>query len=531
VVGGILSGHGTVNADVSVEPGGTLMPGGSIGTLTINGNLVFNNGSYLVELNPAAHSFTQVNGSATFNGGIVLLKPTLGFYGAQTYSIMNATGGLSATPNPPPLGFANSASINGVTLSTTPNDLILTFAASSASTLVTPAGSTTNQQNVANALNTFIIGGGTPPPGFQNLANLGGPALQGALDQLSGQAGGFFAQSAFTAGTQFFNTIFNPNIPGHSGGQLPYAPQSSSVVSRARDAFASLGYAAPPFGDPRYSVWGTAYGGAGSVNGDPVVGSVNASASVAGFAAGIDTRIARDTTVGMALAGGGTSWSLAQGLGSGSSSMFQAAVYGTHWWGPAYISGALAYAYHDVTTKRTVTVAGIDLLQGRFQANGVAARLEGGYRLAMNTFGITPYGAVQAQWIHIPGYTEVATSGLPQFALNYQSQNPSTTRTELGARFDHRYVVNRDADLTLYSRIAWAHDFNDNSSRASAFFQALPGSNFIVNAAKPFTDSALVTAGANYALASGWSLQLKFDGEFSDNTSIYAGSGTLRKVW
>jgi hypothetical protein len=157
VVGGILSGHGTVNADVSVEPGGTLMPGGSIGTLTINGNLVFNNGSYLVELNPAAHSFTQVNGSATFNGGTVLLKPTLGFYGAQTYSIMNATSGLTATPNPPPLGFANSASINGVALSTTPSDLILTFAANSASTLVTPAGATTNQQNVANGLNTFIL--------------------------------------------------------------------------------------------------------------------------------------------------------------------------------------------------------------------------------------------------------------------------------------------------------------------------------------------------------------------------------------
>jgi hypothetical protein len=35
----------------------------------------------------------------------------------------------------------------------------------------------------------------------------------------------------------------------------------------------------------------------------------------------------------------------------------------------------------------------------------------------------------------------------------------------------------------------------------------------------------------NYALASGWSVNAKFDGEFSGTTSIYAGTGTLRKAW
>src|SRR5674476_1203230 len=51
VTGGTLSGHGTVIGDVSIGAGGTLAPGGSIGTLTIQGNLVFAAAaSYMVEI-------------------------------------------------------------------------------------------------------------------------------------------------------------------------------------------------------------------------------------------------------------------------------------------------------------------------------------------------------------------------------------------------------------------------------------------------------------------------------------------------
>jgi uncharacterized protein with beta-barrel porin domain len=84
--------------------------------------------------------------------------------------------------------------------------------------------------------------------------------------------------------------------------------------------------------------------------------------------------------------------------------------------------------------------------------------------------------------------------------------------------------------LTLYGRAAWAHDFG-NSPSVSAIFQALPGSSFIVNGAVPARDGALVTGGAQYAWANGWSLLAKFDGEFSSTTSIYSGSGMVKKAW
>jgi uncharacterized protein with beta-barrel porin domain len=59
----------------------------------------------------------------------------------------------------------------------------------------------------------------------------------------------------------------------------------------------------------------------------------------------------------------------------------------------------------------------------------------------------------------------------------------------------------------------------------------LSGSSFLVNSAKPAHDGALVTAGFEYKLADGWSVLGKFDGEFSSTTAIFAGTGTLRKVW
>ena len=47
--------------------------------------------------------------------------------------------------------------------------------------------------------------------------------------------------------------------------------------------------------DQRWTAWGAAYGGSGTANGDPVIGSTNVSAHVAGFAGGLDYHVTPDT--------------------------------------------------------------------------------------------------------------------------------------------------------------------------------------------------------------------------------------------
>ena len=106
----------------------------------------------------------------------------------------------------------------------------------------------------------------------------------------------------------------------------------------------------------------------------------------------------------------------------------------------------------------------------------------------------------------------------------------TATRGELGARFDHVVVFDRNAVLTLRSRLAWAHDWVSDPSLAAAF-QALPGTGFIVNGATPVKDSALVSTGAELRLVNGVTLSGKFDGEFAGRSNTYAGTGTARWIW
>src|ERR1700738_2113603 len=141
-------------------------------------------------------------------------------------------------------------------------------------------------------------------------------------------------------------------------------------------------YKAPPvIYEPRWTVWGAAYGGYNKTSGDPlVVGSHDLTARAGGFAAGLDYRLAPETFVGFALAGGGTNWALAQGLGGGRSDAFQAGVYGATRAGPAYLAASLAFTDHWMSTDRFAF--GGDYLTAKFNAQSIGARLESGWRVA-----------------------------------------------------------------------------------------------------------------------------------------------------
>ena len=274
--------------------------------------------------------------------------------------------------------------------------------------------------------------------------------------------------------------------------------------------------------------WGGAYGGSNRTSGDPaVVGSHDLAARAAGFAAGLDYHLTPNTVVGFALAGGGTNWSLAQGLGGGRSDAFQAGVYGATRAGQAYLAAAFSYTNHWMSTDR-FAFAG-DHLTASFNGQSFGARVESGYRFATLFGGLTPYAAIQAQNFRTPSYSETDASG-GGFALAYNARTGTDTRSELGARLDRILVFNPRAVLTLRARLAWAHDWVSDPT-LGAVFQTLPGASFIVNGATPAKNSALASAGTELRLANGVSLLAKFDGEFAGHSSTYAGTGTVRYAW
>jgi uncharacterized protein with beta-barrel porin domain len=397
--------------------------------------------------------------------------------------------------------------------------------------LLSPSAST-NQRSVANAIDTFVGNGGVLPLAFLNLFNLSPADLGNALTQLSGESGTGIAQAGTQAMNSFLSLVTNPFAENR--GFPPESPQPRPPLIYKAAAY----YKAPAADvDPRrWSIWAAAYGGQNNTGGSVFDGSHDRSARVYGFATGLDYRVTPYTVVGFALAGGSTNYGLAEGLGGGHSDLFQSAIYSITRIDAAYVSAALAYGWHHVSTDRFLTAAGIDHLTADFSANNIGGRIEGGYRFAIPSvfylpgFGLTPYAALQMQAFHTPFYSEAAASGSSIFALNYNPHTTTTTRTELGAWFDRSGFLNESAILSLRTRTAWAHD-DWSDTRTTAAFQSLPGSSFTVIGATPVHDSLLTSAVAEISFRNGISLAGKFDSELAPRSQTYVGTARLRYTW
>jgi autotransporter-associated beta strand protein len=526
--GGTLAGTGTVGS-VTVSAGGTLAPGSGVAGTTLNvaGNLAFQSGAiYQVQVNPLTSSSALVSGAATLAGTVQAFFAA-GSYLSRSYTLLTAssrTGTFDTlTTSGLPIGFQASLDYS------TPNSVTLNLQ----SGLRQVEGLNRNQRHVAGALDSYFSNGGGLPPGFVPLFGLTGSNLAGALNQLSGEAAAAGQQGAFQLTTGFLGLMTDPFVDGRGGdigaGAMGFAPERAALPPEIASAYASVVKAPPkaPSFEPRWSLWGSAYGGSNRTSGDAVIGSTDLSARTGGFASGADYQASPSTVVGFALAGGQSSWSLAQGLGSGRSDSFQAGIHGRTTSGPAYLAVSFAFANHWMSTDRTSFAS--DRLTASFNAQSYGGRLEAGYRIASSFAAVTPYAAVNAQLFDTPSYRENDLTG-GGFGLSYAGRSATDTRGEAGARFDRAVAIDASSRLTLRARLAYAHDWVSDPSLI-ATFQALPGASFVVSSSAPPRDSALASAGAEWRFANGFALGVKFDGEFASRSQTYAGTGTVRYAW
>ncbi len=518
--GGTLGGSGSVGA--TTINGGTLAPGNSIGTLAVNGNLGFTAASsYMIEVSPANADRVNVTGAATLGGATVNANFAPGSYVTRQYTILNAAGGLGGSTFGTLVNSSLPSSVTS-TLSYDANNVYLDLALNFA----VPGGLGGNQANVGNALTNFFDSTGGIPLAFAALTPAG-------LSQVSGETAVGSQQTTIDAMTQFMGVMTDPFLGGRGDTSPPSGAAQFAEASMGRgpgrEAYAMITKAGAPLAFiPRWSVWAAGYGGSQTTDGNATLGTNTATSRIYGTAVGADYRFSPHTLAGFALAGGGTSFSV-NGFGSGRSDLFQAGAFLRHTAGPAYLSAALAYGWQDVTTDRTVTVAGVDRLRAQFNANAFSGRAEAGYRFATPLIGLTPYAAGQFTTFELPAYAESVVSGANTFALAYGSKTVTASRSELGLRTDRSFAM-QDAVLTLRGRAAWAHDFNTGRSIA-ATFQTLPGASFAVNGAAQSADKALTTASAEVKWLSGFSLAATFEGEFAGNVNSYAGKGVARYMW
>ena len=321
--------------------------------------------------------------------------------------------------------------------------------------MVIPGGLNRNQQAVGDALTNYFNSNGGIPLVY-------GALSAGGLAQASGESATGAQQTTFQAMSQFLGLLTDPFMGRGSGfgsatsptGYAEEGDQASAYAARKTDAYAMFTKA--PLAkvyEPRWSVWVAGFGGSQSTSGNAVTGSNDTTSRIAGTAVGADYLLSPNTIAGFALAGGGTSFGVNK-LGSGRSDLFQAGAYVRHTNGPAYVTAALAYGWQDVTTNRTVSIAGLDQLRAEFNANAYSGRVEGGYRFVapvIGGIGITPYAAGQFTTFDLPAYAESVVSGTTNFALNYASKSVTDARSELGIRTDKSFAM-----PTAFSRCAAA---------------------------------------------------------------------------
>jgi autotransporter-associated beta strand protein len=539
---GMLTGNGSV-ASTTVN-GGTLAPG-SGSTLTVQGNLVLASAAtYMVQLSGATANSAHVTGTAAL-AGTLAVQPLTRLTATTTYEVLRSasiSGAFQSTI------VGNAAFARNARLSYANGSAFLTLDPGLLSPGL-PSSSNIGQKGVAAAMDNGLLAGGNLLPGFNALFNLAGSNLTHALTQISGENSVGSQQATFGAMAQFMGVLSDPFIAGRGGvglpgtAAMPFADESAGASAYAadgrarsrseRDAYAMLAKARPALTyEPRWSVWAAGFGGSQTTEGSATVGSNPATSRIFGTAVGADYSLSANTVAGFALAGGGTNFSVANGLGGGRSDLFQAGAFANHTAGAAYLSGALAYGWQGVITDRTVTVAGVDRLRAEFNAHAFSGRLEGGHRFLtprLGGIGLTPYAAGQFTTFNLPVYAESVVSGVDTFALAYAAKSATATRSELGVRSDKSFPM-PDSILTLRGRAAWAHDFN-NDRNIAATFQTLPGASFIVSGAAPAPDAALVTASAERKWLNGWSAAATFEGEFSSVTRSYAGKGAVRYAW
>ncbi|WP_421995168.1 beta strand repeat-containing protein [Reyranella sp.] len=514
--GAMLGGTGSIGGLVS--NGGVLAPGNSIGTLTVNGTFSQIGGTYVVEANAAGQADrVNVTGTATISGAVVQVVAASGNYGTSTtYTILNATGGVTGSYS----GVTSNFAFLTPSLSYDANNVFLTLALQG-NAFSGFGGNTVNQRNVGYALDqSYANATGDFATVVGALASLSTQQAGPALNTISGQPYADFGTFNVAANALFMNAV---------GQQMALA--RGGAGSGQRQALAEACDVAACDGTSPFSVWGSALGGLGAVQGDG-----NASTftyNVGGTAAGIDYRLSPSLLVGLGAGyASGTQW-VDSFQGKGWSNGVSVAAYASLVQGGAYLDALAGYAYANNQLQRQIAIPGLQprTASGSTGANQFLGQAEAGYAFGLYAPAqatVTPFVRFQASSINQAAFTEWGADSLN---LSVAQQTTTSLRTVLGADLAGSVGLGGDRRLEFGLRLGWLHEYADTTRPMTAAFAGAPGNGFTVYGATPQRDSAVIGLQAQTLVADGARLYVRYDGELGGGSDNHAFTAGLRLTW
>lgn len=498
-LGGTLAGSGNVMG-AKVNNGGTIAPGNSPGTLTVDGTLEMETGStYQVDVTPTgAHDLLIVTGNVTIADGTtleVIAEP--GVYAASsTLTILSTSGTITG-------GFTNVISDYAFLTPSIESDgqnIILTLLYNDA--LFTSYARTPNQFAVAGAAQT--LGAGNPV--FDAIVSLPADAVPNAYNQLSGEIYPSIntviqQQSAYLRDA--VGARLRQSVTGPTATALSYAAKAQGPEA------AQLAEGLTP------TLWMQGFGGWGDTSGNGNAASI--SNTIGGVIAGLDVAVTDNVRAGLVGGFSRSSFDVDARNSSGDMDNYDIGIYAGGQFGAVALRGGASYSWHDVSVNRTVAFPGfVGLTEGDYTVGTTQLFGEVAYDFTVGAFEFEPFAGLA--YLHLSGetFTETGTqtSGA---ALGVSLASQDTLYSTLGIRAATSVTVGGYA-LTPSVTLGWQHAFGDTVSAATMLFQG--GSTpFQVTGVPIADDTLLLGAGLAYDISDRASLQVNYTGQLAGDAS------------
>lgn len=546
-----LDGNGTILGGVTVN-GGTIAPGNSPGTLTMDSLTMDASGNMEFEIEGVGALqadrivLTNAGVAATIAAGANLTIIQSAFIPTgNTSQYLDATNGGTLTIGAidvlvrliPAGGTAQPVlSIQTWSFDETNGEITTTRAADAFQEAVTAFGGTSQQISSGAAVDVMAAFADTAPTsataqfvydiqsqattGAQLLALVSGlaPNDYAAVSQMPLQSMRFFERSQME---------YNDSRRRAYGMAQWWASQQASRVAGASDAAIVAGLAAgqaaladPSAGGRRMNVYGRVLGGTTSYDGNPSQSGYDQTTWQTTF--GVDYVVDSGFLIGIA---GGYSSDNAN-MNDGASADANSVVFDPYCvWGEdegffAEVHGYAAVSFWD--TSRVVAAAS-STASGSFTgwSAGVAAR--GGYDWYLNDeFRITPELSLLYLYTQAPSFTE---TGAGVANLNVASRDQSNAVIQLGPEFGWDYELTGGRYVSFGVSFGWEYLFGDQSDVVASF--ASGGASFATAISSPDRSRFFMGLSCDWPIAESWDMRLEYEGMFSGDTSANGGSATF----
>lgn len=544
--GATLGGYGTLGSGagslVSIQSGGILSPGNSIGTLTINGDLTLQAGSFLMtELaGDGSADLVNVTGRANIVGShlvITALDPEVSYQAGQKYNILSAGSLVSGqfadvTSNSAFLTFTldPEQSLNAFNVALTPKttepepNKPEPGEKPEPSPLFTTVANMNNQFATAQALDSLSQTGSSLAL-YNRLLMLSADEARAAYDNLSGEAYAA-AKGALINQSQFINSAITNRLQ-QANGSTPTAPVATmNYVSEAKQSQAFDVVTPQTDTEDLYTGWGYAYGAWSEQDSTSNTGRMKS--SVGGFVTGIDRLVYENWRLGLLAGYSHTSFNVDSRASSGSSDNYTLGAYtGTEWQlsnGNALaFSSGLAYTWHQIEMNRSVAFPAFgDNLNADYDAGTFQIFGELGYKIRLPKAVIEPYANLSYVRLGTDGFDE---DGQTAAALSMNSDTMSTTFSTLGVRASTGFDLGT-IPTTARADIGWRHASGDVNPVSTASFV---GSNAFTVAGAPIAkDAAIIEAGLDFALSKDAILGVSYSGQFGSGAQRNGFNASLK---